>query len=273
MKLWFLKSMVKGSQKEMKYLLLLLGLVLIAAFFMWTTKTPDKQIAPASATGNHKVGNRQIPIYCVDTDEPKVAITFDAAWGNEETDKLLEVLDECDVKATFFMTGTWVEKYPDSVKKIVESGHEAANHSLSHSDPVNLSGEQLVEELMTAHNKVKELTGVEMKLYRPPYGSYTNESVLTCIENGYYCIQWDVDSLDWKDYGVDSIVKTVLNHKHLGNGSIILMHNGSKYTADALEAVICGLQAKGYEIVKVSELIYKDNYEIDHEGRQISTAQ
>lgn len=78
-----------------------------------------------------------------------------------------------------------------------------------------------------------------------------------------------MDSLDWKNYGVDSIVSTVLNHKALGNGSIILMHNGAKYTKDALPAVIEGLQKKGYEIVPISKLIYKENYEINHEGRQI----
>lgn len=93
--------------------------------------------------------------------------------------------------------------------------------------------------------------------------------MLNAKENGYYTIQWDVDSLDWKDYGVDNIINTVVNHKNLGNGSIILCHNGAKYTAEALEAVITGLQEKGYEIVPVSELIYKDNYHMDVTGRQI----
>lgn len=78
-----------------------------------------------------------------------------------------------------------------------------------------------------------------------------------------------MDSLDWKDYGVDTIVNTVCNHKHLGKGSIILCHNGAKYTAQALESVITGLQEKGYQIVPISQLIYKDNYHMDHEGRQV----
>lgn len=79
----------------------------------------------------------------------------------------------------------------------------------------------------------------------------------------------NVDSLDWRDYGVDSIIKTVTEHKNLQNGSIILMHNGAKYTAQALPKVIEGLKAKGYEIVPISELIYKDNYHLDVTGRQI----
>ena len=122
---------------------------------------------------------------------------------------------------------------------------------------------------MLVHKKVKELTGEDMYLFRPPYGDYDDEVILNAKENGYYTIQWDVDSLDWKDYGVDSIVDTVVNHKNLGNGSIILCHNGAKYTKDALDAMINGLQEKGYEIVPVSELIYKDDYHMDVTGRQI----
>lgn len=271
MKFWFMKSIWKGSRKKIMYLMLLLGCNLIAAFLLWTMNQKDTLSMPVSSTGNHTVGKRQIPIYCVETDAPKVAISFDAAWGNEETEKLLDILDKCNVKATFFMTGSWVESYPEDVKKIVEAGHDVGNHSLHHYDATKLNKEQMCEELMTVHQEVKELTGVDMKLFRPPYGSYTNDLIDTCLDNGYYCIQWDVDSLDWKNYGVDSIVKTVLNHKHLGNGSIILMHNGSQYTADALEAVITGLQSKGYEIVKIADLIYTDHYQLDHEGRQLQT--
>ena len=122
---------------------------------------------------------------------------------------------------------------------------------------------------MAVHNKVKELTGYEMFLFRPPYGDYDNSVVLTARKCDYYPIQWDVDSLDWKDYGVDSIINTVCNHKHLGNGSIILCHNGAKYTAQALDAMITTLKEKGYQIVPVSELILRDNYHMNTEGRQI----
>lgn len=81
---------------------------------------------------------------------------------------------------------------------------------------------------------------------------------------------WDVDSLDWKDYGVDSIIQTVTEHDHLGNGSIILMHNGAKYTADALDMVITKLKEQGYEFVPLSQLVIRENYHMDHEGRQIA---
>ena len=132
-----------------------------------------------------------------------------------------------------------------------------------------LSDEEKKDELMKVHQKVQELTGYEMFLFRPPYGDYDNAVVNVAKDCGYYAIQWDVDSLDWKDYGVDSIIKTVTQHKHLGNGSIILCHNGAKYTAQALDTLITNLKEQGYTIVPVSELIYKDKYHLNHEGRQI----
>ncbi len=164
-------------------------------------------------------GNRQLPIYCVQTEEPKIALTFDAAWGNDDTQKIMEILKKHDVKVTFFMTGGWVESYPDDVKMILAEGHDLGNHSQNHK---NMSQ-----------------------------------------------IQWDVDSLDWKDYGVDSIIKTVTQNAHLGNGTIILCHNGAKYTADALDTMITTLKEAGYQFVPLSELIYRDKYHMDHEGRQI----
>ena len=131
-----------------------------------------------------------------------------------------------------------------------------------------LSKEQCKDEIQKVHNKVKELTGLDMTVFRPPFGDYDDTVIEAANELGYHVIQWDCDSLDWKDYGVDSIIHTVTNHKHLGNGSIILMHNGAKYTKDALEQVITELKNQGYEFVTVSELIYKENYQMDHEGRQ-----
>lgn len=212
---------------------------------------------------------RDLPIYCVKTEKKQVALSFDAAWGNEDTTKILEILKKQNVKVTFFMTGGWIEKYPDDVKAIAAAGHDLGNHSENHKQMSKLTKEQSVKEIMTPHDKVKALTGKEMQLFRPPYGDYNNTLLEATKECGYHCIQWDVDSLDWKDYGKDNILKQVLNNKHLGNGSIILCHNGAKFTAEALEELIVGLKDKGYEIVPISELIYMENYEMDHEGRQV----
>lgn len=217
-----------------------------------------------------QVGERHLPIYCVDVgNEKKIALSFDAAWGNEDTKDILAILKKYDVKVTFFMTGGWVEKYPDDVKAILEAGHDLGNHSENHKNMSQLSKSAQKEELMEVHNRVKELTGYEMSLFRPPYGDYDNSVILNALECGYYTIQWDVDSLDWKDYGKDSIINTVCSHKHLGPGSIILCHNGAKYTAAALDEMICTLKEAGYEFVPISELIYKENYHMNHEGRQV----
>lgn len=222
-------------------------------------------VLPASST----VNGRELPIYCVQTDEKKVSLTFDAAWGNEDLAQILDILDRYQVRATFFMTGDWVSRFPDEVRAIAAAGHDLANHSDTHPQMSHLSADEIRKEIQDAHEKVRVLTGISMNLFRPPSGDYNNLVITTARECGYYPIQWDVDSLDWKDYGADSIVSTVCEHKHLGNGSIILLHNGSTYTAQALEAVIQGLQARGYALVPVSELIYTEDYHMDAEGRQI----
>lgn len=223
----------------------------------------------AVATGSSSIiMQKKIPIYCVKTDKKQIALTFDGAWGNEDTATLLDILERTGVHATFFFTGEWISHYPEDVKTILAKGHEVGNHSENHKQMSQLSKEQCKEELQKVHDKVKELTGLEMNLFRPPFGDYDDTVIEAANELGYHVIQWDVDSLDWKDYGCDSIIHTVTTHKHLGNGSIILMHNGAKYTKDALEQMITELKNQGYEFVKVSELIYTENYKTDHEGRQ-----
>lgn len=236
--------------------------LLFAGLFTYIPKAVD--------TIGNLIFERHLPIYCVKTDKPQISLSFDAAWGNEDTARILEILAKHEVKATFFMTGSWMKKYPDDVRAIAAAGHDLGNHSQNHKQMSALSADECREELLAPREYIRELTGIEMTLFRPPYGDYNNTVIDTARELGFYTIQWDVDSLDWKDYGVKSIIKTVTEHKNLGNGSIILMHNGAKYTADALDSVITALKEKGYEFVPVSELILKENYEIDHEGRQYS---
>lgn len=237
-------------------------------------KLEEQSLATSANSGMHQSliqSERKLPIYCVDCPEKKVALSFDAAWGNEDTKKIMEILKKHNVHVTFFMTGGWVESYPDDVKMIAEEGHDLGNHSENHKQMSQLSKEECKKEIMSVHDKVKELTGKDMMLFRPPYGDYNDTLIESVKECGYHAIQWDVDSLDWKDYGVDSIIRTVCEHKHLGNGSIILCHNGAKYTAEALDTLITNLKEQGYELVPISELIYKENYEMDTEGRQHQT--
>lgn len=211
---------------------------------------------------------KPLPIYCVDTEESKVSISFDAAWGADDTDELLRILKENDVLTTFFLCGYWVEKHPEEVKKIHEAGHDIGNHGDTHAHGAQLDLEGNKKEISGAHDKVKELLGIDMNLFRPPYGEY-NATVLDAAKAlGYHTIQWDIDSLDWKKYGVQQQIDKVLNHKHLGKGSIVLFHNDAEHTPAALDATIKGLKEKGFEIVPISQLIHKENYYMDHEGRQ-----
>ncbi len=239
--------------------------VLVLAGLLGVRYREEGTILPTSSS----VGGRELPIYCVQTEEPKIALTFDAAWGNDDTKKIMEILKKHDVKVTFFMTGGWVEAYPDDVKMILAEGHDLGNHSQNHKNMSQISDSEKENELMSVHDKVKELTGYDMFLFRPPYGDYDSKLIHVARKCNYYAIQWDVDSLDWKDYGVESIIKTVTQNEHLGNGSIILCHNGAKYTVEALDTLITTLKEAGYQFVPLSELIYRDHYHMDHEGRQI----
>ncbi|MBC8536838.1 polysaccharide deacetylase family protein [Feifania hominis] len=211
---------------------------------------------------------RQIPIYNVDVGETKkVAISFDAAWGNEDTQMLIDILGKYNVKATFFVVGEWVDKYPESVKALADAGHDIQNHSSTHAHLPQLSRDQIAKEITDCSDKIEAVTGKKSNLIRPPYGDYSNSVLETAKEVGHYVIQWDVDSLDWKDPPSSDIVKRVTGK--VKPGSIVLFHNAAKNTPAALPGVIEALQADGYEFVLINDLIYKDNYYIDHAGMQI----
>lgn len=225
----------------------------------------DKAIAVSST-----YGDRELPIYSVETEENKISISFDAAWGAEDFHQIMDILDKHNVKTTFFMTGEWVEKYPDCVKLLVEKGHDLGNHSASHPDMTKLSKTQQKEQIIKVHNAVKELTGYEMELFRPPYGAYNNDVIRTCYELGYFPVQWSCDSLDWQDHDSATIISNVCNNKNLGPGAIILCHNGAKHTAEALDEMLTRLKEQGYEIVPLSELILRQDFHMDVTGRQIA---
>ncbi|MCL2456494.1 MAG: polysaccharide deacetylase family protein [Defluviitaleaceae bacterium] len=211
---------------------------------------------------------KKLPIYSVETDEKKISLTFDAAWGADDTDVLLKILEENDVLATFFFCGTWVDKFPDALRKFAAAGHDIANHGDTHAHVSKLNLEQNKREIKNCHEKIKAVTGIEMNLYRPAYGEYNNTVLAAAEELNYFTVQWDVDSLDWQARGKQYEIDRVLNSKDLKNGSIILFHNDAKFTPQTLEIIIKGLKKKGYELVRVSDLIYKENFEIDHAGRQ-----
>lgn len=211
--------------------------------------------------------SRLVPIYKVKTDEKKIAISFDAAWGNEDTQKLIDIMEKYSIKATFFVVGEWVDKYPESVKALAEAGHSIQNHSDTHPHLTQIGKQELVGQIENCSDKVEKLTGIRPTLLRAPYGDYNNTVIETISELKMYAIQWDVDSLDWKDYDAQTIYNRVVSK--VGCGSIVLFHNAALHTPEALPMIIEKLQSEGYEFVKITDLIYKDNYVIDNSGMQI----
>lgn len=232
------------------------GVVVLGMF--WLVSHPNAVGAAAT--------ERQLPIYCVQREEKVVALTFDAAWGNEDTQQLIDILGQYDVPATFFVVGDWVDKYPESVKALADAGHSIQNHSNTHPYLTQCSADQVVSELEACNDKIENLTGVRPTLIRPPYGDY-NDTVVTTIRSiGMEPIQWDVDSLDWKELSASEIYQRVMDG--VGPGSIVLFHNAALHTPEALPDIITSLIDQGYTFTTVADLIYQGEYTIDHTGRQ-----
>ncbi len=251
MKIWVI------NKKRGWTVILCCALLILAVVFGRAATTP---------TANTE---RDLPIYCVQKgeDDKVISISFDAAWGNEDTEELIKILDKYKVKTTFFVVGSWVDKYPESVKQLSDAGHEIMNHSNSHPHMTSLSKEQMIEEVTKCDDKIKKITGKKPTLFRAPYGDYDNAVIGAMRESGHYTIQWDVDSLDWKNLSAQEITERVVSK--VKPGSIVLFHNAAKNTPEALPAILEKLQKDGYKIVPISELILKDNYTIDHSGMQI----
>lgn len=221
-------------------------------------------VGSATAFAN---SNRKLPIYCVETDKKQIAISFDAAWGNDDTETLIKILKEYDAPATFFVVGSWVDKYPESVKALSDAGHQIQNHSNTHPHMPQLSKAQMKNEIESCNNKIEAITGVTPTLLRPPYGDYDNALIDVMDSMNMKTIQWDVDSLDWKDSATpDSICQRVTSK--VKNGSIVLFHNDADHTPEALPNILKCLKDDGYEFVFISDLIYSDSYEIKHDGTQ-----
>lgn len=209
---------------------------------------------------------RKVPIYSVETSEKKVALTFDAAWGADKTQKIVDTLKEAGVTGTFFLVGFWIEQNQDKVKYIDEAGFDIGTHSNTHPKMSTLSSNQIRNELSTSMDLITKITGKHVKYFRPPFGDYNDILLDVAGELGLKTIQWDVDTLDWKGLSGQEIVNRVMSN--VKNGSIILCHNNSDHILDALPTLILELKNQGYQMVKISELVYEENYHIDNNGLQ-----
>ena len=215
----------------------------------------------AAAFANKK----DVPIYSVDRDDNYVSISFDAAWGADKTREIMDACDEYGVKATFFLVGFWIDKYPEMVAEISSRGFEIGTHSATHPQMSKLTEAQCREELLSSSKKIFEITGKPVTLFRPPFGDYNNQLLAVAKGLGLYTIQWSVDSLDWKGLTGREIVERV---QKASSGDIILCHNNSDHIVEALPLIFEALKLKGLKFCPIGELIYKDNYYIDNTGRQ-----
>lgn len=208
-----------------------------------------------------------IPIYSVGRDDGKVAITFDCAWGAEDMESILSTLKNHNCNATFFVLGTWAEQNPDIMKKIVADGHEIGNHSYNHTHYTAMSQNEMLADIDKCNKAIKDTSGISPTLFRAPSGDYNNSVIETVHSKNMEYIQWSVDSLDWRGLTCEQMLERIIPKTQ--SGDILLFHNDTVHTAESLDKILIELEKKGFSFLKVSDLIYKDNYTIDHTGKQI----
>ena len=235
-----------------------IALVFAVVGIFWVVNTPALVGVSAS--------KRSLPVYCVQRDDKTVAVSFDAAWGNEDTQMLIDILDQYGVNATFFVVGDWVDKYPESVRALADAGNEVMNHSTSHAHFSKLSHNEIVRDVNLCSDKIEQITGVRPTLFRCPYGEYDDHVIQAVNSLGMTAVQWDVDSLDWKDISAEEIQRRVLDR--VQPGSIVLFHNAAENTPEALPGILESLIANGYRIVPISQLLLQGDCFIDNTGRQ-----
>lgn len=241
-----------------------LFLVAVCIVF-FTVFTLNSSIINVGAT--YFTTGKKLPIYSVQTDENIVAISFDAAWGADKTTEIMSICNSYGVKATFFLVGFWIEKYPEMVKEIYNNGFEIGIHSNTHPDMTKLNKSQIKEELEVNLGLIKNITGFAPKLFRPPYGYYNNDLIDVCEDLGLSCIEWSVDSLDWKGLSASALAGRVTSKAK--NGSIVLFHNNSDNILDGLKMVLEHFKCSKTKVVPIGQLIYYENFTINNQGVQI----
>lgn len=256
--------MTKEGPKYAGYRIIIVFFTMLLATLVIKTNKEFDSLNVFSST-------KELPIYSVETKDKKISISFDAAYGDEYTIDILDTLDKYKVKTTFFLVKFWVENFPNRVEEIHKRGHEIGNHSATHPNMSKLSPEQIAEELNSTGDEITKITKEKPILFRPPFGDYNDTVIREAKKNGYYTIQWDIDSIDWKELGTQSVVDRVT--RNVKPGSIILFHNNAKYVREYLPLVLERLIADGYEIVPISELIHKEDFKIDNNGKQIPIKQ
>lgn len=237
--------------------------VMAAIFIFWALAVGVVVYFSLAKTAS--AGAKRLPVYSVATEEKQAALTFNCAWDETGLDELLAILKENDAKCTFFVVGEFAERCPDAVRKIYNAGHEIGNHSMTHQDPVNMDYGALLSDINACNELLYSLTGEPVTLYRAPSGSYDDETVEAAEALGMTAVQWDADSVDWKDKTPEEITERML--KKIGPGSIALFHVGKENTVAALPGIIAKLKEEGYSFCTVTELLPEGKIVTDGQGR------
>lgn len=245
-----MRFMYVVSAKKLKQMFIVIAAILFAAGIAYAERDT---IAVVTEGAKSKAPQA---IYKVDTKEKKIALTFDISWGEVRAQPILDVLKEKNLtKATFFLSSPWSQRHTEIVKRIKDTGFEIGSHGHKHDNYSKYSEEEMRTQISKSHTILTELTGKKPNLIRLPNGDFDKRVLRVAAEMGYTVIQWDTDSKDWENPGVDQIVKNVVSKAHPGD--IILMHasDSCKQTHLALPIIIDKLRAEGYQFVTVSELI------------------
>lgn len=214
---------------------------------------------------------RKIPVYGVnvDSEDKVIALTFDAAWGADKTQGILDIMNEFDAKGTFFLVGFWIDKFEDETKAIAKAGFEIGNHSRNHLNMPKLHDDEIRAEIEYVNDRVESLTGNRPTYFRAPFGDYNDRLMSTVEEMDMIGVQWSIDSLDWKGLSAKQIYDRIVPKAK--SGDIVLFHNNSDHVLDALPMVLTALRSQGFRFVTLKELVATKNFTVDNNGIQHKT--
>lgn len=215
---------------------------------------------------------RKIPVYSVEVKGEKkvIALTFDAAWGADKTQGIIDILNSHGAKGTFFLVGFWIDKYQEETKAIANAGFDIGNHSRNHLNMPKLSEVEIKNEILYVNDRVKDLTGKTPKYFRAPFGDYDNKLMTSLESLDMVGVQWSIDSLDWKGLSAKQIYDRVVPKAK--SGDIVLFHNNSDHVLDALPMILVALKDQGFEFVTISSLVADKDYTVDSNGIQHKNA-
>jgi peptidoglycan/xylan/chitin deacetylase (PgdA/CDA1 family) len=236
------------------FLLLIIGAIVY-------TQVALSDAKPVSST------SQMMPVCRVDTDDKKVALTIDTAFGDADyTQDILDVLDGESAKATFFVMGLWANQNAEPLDAIAKSDNEIASHSMEHTRYPDMASEEIIADANAAAKLIFDKTGYDTHIIRMPYGAFDDQSIAALETDGYIPVKWSLDSKDWKGYDSAKIADNVLSS--VKSGDIIMFQNDMPATAEALSAVILGLREQGFTIVTVSDLLLDGDAIVDATGTQ-----